>query len=85
MMKKNSIGAQKKKTITLIPDTNFLTGKLLSGFLSLCNMFYNSNLRQALLVKEYDPEINSEEDIIKYNIETIYSPSRSGGIHLQRI
>ena len=75
MMRKNSIGAQKKKTITLIPDTNFLTGKLLSGFLSLCIMFYNCNLRQALLVKEYDPEINSEEDIIKYNIETIYSPS----------
>ena len=35
-------------------------------------MFYNSNLRRNLTVPDYEPEINSDKDIIKHNVDTLY-------------
>ena len=36
-------------------------------------MFYNSNLRQYLVLPNYDSEINHNADIFAENIETIYT------------
>ena len=36
-------------------------------------MFYNSNLRQMIIAPSVDPEINSDEDILKYGVEAIHS------------
>ena len=38
-------------------------------------MFYSSNLRTQLLTPAFEPEVNSEKDIIEQNIEVIYNDS----------
>ena len=54
-----------------------LLGKLFSGFWVLLAMFfvlfYNSNLRQTLIVPEYEPQVHNPEDIIKNDIKAIYT------------
>ena len=60
-------------------DQNFLSfipGKVLAGFWSLWVMFfvffYGSNLRSNLVNPRYDPEINSDGDVIRFDVDTIY-------------
>lgn len=36
-------------------------------------MFYHSNLRHMIIAPSVDPEINSDEDIFKYDIKTIHT------------
>ena len=36
-------------------------------------MFYNSNFRQYIVVPTYDPEINTDEDALKYGVTKIYA------------
>ena len=49
---------------------------MLTGFWGLMTlvfiMFYSSNLRQQIIVPTFQPEINSDDDIVKYNVESIH-------------
>ena len=36
-------------------------------------LFYNSNLRQTLIVPDYEPQIHNAEDILFNNIKVIYT------------
>ena len=38
-------------------------------------LFYNSNLRQTLIVPDYEPQIHNAEDILINNITVIYTDS----------
>ena len=56
-----------------------IAGKLLSGLWSLAVlfiiMFYTANLRKHLIVPIFEPEINSDDDVLKQDIKTIFTDS----------
>ena len=58
--------------------THFSPGKLLSGFWSLTALtfilFYSSNLRFHYSVPRLEPEINSNDDVMKHKVEPVYIP-----------
>ena len=55
----------------------YVSGKIVSGawgvVCMLLIMFYHSNLRKMIIAPSVDPEINSDKDIYKYDIKTIYT------------
>ena len=59
----------------------FLAGKLVSGFWGFVVLFfvmmYNSNLRFQIILPLYQHEINGDEDIIKYDVKTVYNVSEN--------
>ena len=52
------------------------SGKIVSGFWSIATLlfitFYSSNLRQQIIIPRFDPDINSDADIIKHNVAAIH-------------
>ena len=44
-------------------------------------MFYNSNLRQFLILPTYQPEINNDEDLLDLGIKTIYTDTPHEWMH----
>ena len=52
-----------------------LIGKITCGFWGFMTLafvsFYNSNLRRHLIAPVLEPEINSDDDILKYNVPRI--------------
>ena len=62
-----------------------LKGKLVTGFWSAIIMFfvmfYNSNFRQYIIVPTYDPEIRTDEDVLKYGITKIHTDRPQERLH----
>ena len=44
-----------------------------SLFIMLFIMFYLSDLRKNLIAPTYQPEINTDEDVLTYDVEVIYT------------
>ena len=44
-----------------------------SLFIMLFVMFYSSDLRKNLIAPTFEPEINTDDDLLKYDVETVYT------------